>query len=83
MHGLIISIHLCLLCYRTSIVPSKYLMTMMIIVMMISFYIFSRQVSDFSSHRHTVSHFTDPKRISCLFYAEIKQSITDYKLHEE
>ncbi|KAM9339702.1 adenylate cyclase type 3 [Symphorus nematophorus] len=30
--------------YRTSIVPSKYLMTMMIIVMMISFYFFARQL---------------------------------------
>uniref|UniRef100_A0A4W6EMA5 Adenylate cyclase type 3 n=1 Tax=Lates calcarifer TaxID=8187 RepID=A0A4W6EMA5_LATCA len=30
--------------YRTSIVPSKYLMTMMIIVMMIGFYFFSRHL---------------------------------------
>ncbi|KAM4522247.1 adenylate cyclase type 3 [Odontesthes bonariensis] len=30
--------------YRTSMVPSKYLMTMMIIVMMISFYIFARHL---------------------------------------
>ncbi|XP_034555575.1 adenylate cyclase type 3-like [Notolabrus celidotus] len=30
--------------YRTSIVPSKYLMTMMIIVMMISFYFFARHL---------------------------------------
>ncbi|KAM9704256.1 adenylate cyclase type 3 [Menidia menidia] len=30
--------------YRTSVVPSKYLMTMMIIVMMISFYIFARHL---------------------------------------
>ncbi|CAN9507776.1 unnamed protein product [Ophioblennius macclurei] len=30
--------------YRTSIVPSKYLMTMMIIVMMISFYLFARNL---------------------------------------
>uniref|UniRef100_A0A3Q2P625 Adenylate cyclase type 3 n=1 Tax=Fundulus heteroclitus TaxID=8078 RepID=A0A3Q2P625_FUNHE len=31
--------------YRSSMVPSKYLMTMMIIVMMISFYVFARHVS--------------------------------------
>ncbi|XP_069579943.1 adenylate cyclase type 3-like [Brachyistius frenatus] len=30
--------------YRTSIVPSKYLMTMMIIVMMIGFYVFARHL---------------------------------------
>ncbi|XP_028295456.1 adenylate cyclase type 3-like isoform X2 [Gouania willdenowi] len=30
--------------YRTSIVPSKYLMTMMVIVMMISFYVFARHL---------------------------------------
>ncbi|XP_014324696.2 adenylate cyclase type 3-like [Xiphophorus maculatus] len=30
--------------YRTSIVPSKYLMTMMIIIMMISFYFFARHL---------------------------------------
>lgn len=33
--------------YRTSIVPSKYVMTIMIIIMMISFYIFARHVSPF------------------------------------
>ncbi|KAF7666552.1 hypothetical protein LDENG_00101480 [Lucifuga dentata] len=36
--------------YRTSIVPSKYLMTMMIIVMMISFYFFARHV-EFQSRK--------------------------------
>ncbi|XP_071775132.2 adenylate cyclase type 3-like [Centroberyx gerrardi] len=35
---------LCLSLSRTTIVPSKYLMTMMIIVMMISFYYFARHV---------------------------------------
>ncbi len=40
---------------RTSIVPSKYLMTMMIIVMMIGFYFFARHVSHFLLYPHTVS----------------------------
>lgn len=37
-------------------VPSKYLMTMMIIVMMISFYFFARHVSHFLVYTPTLSH---------------------------
>lgn len=48
---------------RTFIVPSKYLMTMMIIVMMIGFYFFARHVSHFHSYAHTVSHFADPQLV--------------------
>lgn len=45
------------LCFsRTSIVPSKYLMTMMIIVMMIGFYFFARHVSHFLCFTPTLYH---------------------------
>lgn len=73
MQRLIIAFHQCRLSYsillsvfcdfRTSIVPSKYLMTLMIIVMMIGFYIFARHVSHFPpAHSRHVTLY----RATCL-----------------
>lgn len=45
--------------YRTSVVPSKYLMTAMIAVMMICFYYFARHVSHLFFPGHISTHCTD------------------------